>query len=65
MSCSPEHTVDPLGLAAPAKVGWRGFRSFAGGTPYTSGGNPTVDWQRFEMFQSGELKQLLREKAIA
>jgi hypothetical protein len=48
------HTTDPLGLAAPAKVGWHGFRSFTGGTPYTSGGNPSVDWQRAEMFQSGE-----------
>jgi hypothetical protein len=48
------HTVDPLGLLAPAKVGWSGFRSHTAGTPYGSGGNPATDQQRYEMFQSGE-----------
>jgi hypothetical protein len=46
------HTVDPRGRMAPPRVGWRGFRSFLAGTPYASGGNPTTDAQRFEMFES-------------
>lgn len=46
------HTTDPLGFAAPAKVGWAGFRSFIAGTPYSAGGNPAVDQQRYEMFST-------------
>lgn len=46
------HTIDPKGFMAPAKVGWHGFRSFIAGTPYSSGGNPGTDAQRFEMFES-------------
>lgn len=46
------HTVDPRGFMAPARVGWHGFRSFIAGTPYSSGGNPGTDAQRFEMFES-------------
>ena len=48
------HTTDPLGLAAPKKVGWCQFRSHVAGTPYNSGGSPVVDQQRFEMVSSGE-----------
>jgi hypothetical protein len=47
-----DHTVDPLGISAPQRVGFRAFRSFLGGTPYSAGGNPTLDSQRYE-FMSG------------
>lgn len=49
-----DHTVDPTGLNGPTRVGFRGFRSFPGGTPYIQGGNPTIDQQRFEMMFSTE-----------
>lgn len=47
-----DHTIDPLGLNGPRKVGFRAFRSFPSGQPYVSGGNPTIDQQRFE-FMTG------------
>jgi LSD1 subclass zinc finger protein len=46
------HTTDPLGVNAPARVQFRALRSYIVGTPYLSGGNPTVDQQRFE-FMAG------------
>src|SRR5262249_55063293 len=46
------HTIDPLGIRAPTKVGFRAFRSFINGTPYLSNGNPNTDAQRFELFTS-------------
>jgi hypothetical protein len=48
------HTIDPLGIKAPARVGFRAYRSFIGGTPYTSNGNPTIDQQRVEFMRSDQ-----------
>jgi hypothetical protein len=48
------HTIDPLGLVAPPRVGFHSFRSFVRGTPYVSGGAPTTDHQRYELMSSGE-----------
>ncbi len=48
------HTVDPLGISGPPRVGFRAFRSFTFGTPYSQGGNPTIDQQRFELMTSNE-----------
>ncbi|MFN8589199.1 MAG: hypothetical protein U0704_15520 [Candidatus Eisenbacteria bacterium] len=48
------HTVDPTGVNGPIRVAMHSFRSFTGGTPYTQGGNPTIDQQRFELMASGE-----------
>ncbi|NOT34199.1 MAG: hypothetical protein HOP12_08535 [Candidatus Eisenbacteria bacterium] len=45
-------TLDPLGALAPSKVRFHSFRSHLAGTPYTDGGNPTIDQQRYE-FMSG------------
>ena len=47
-----DHTIDPLGFSGPARVGFRAFRSYGGGEPYTQGGPPRIDQQRFE-FMSG------------
>jgi hypothetical protein len=44
------HTVN--GLDAPSRVGFRAFRSFAAGTPYAMGGNPSNDDERYQ-FLSG------------
>ncbi|HET9326484.1 MAG TPA: hypothetical protein VFQ05_06925 [Candidatus Eisenbacteria bacterium] len=46
------HTLDPLGIRAPARVGFRAFRSYVQGTPYLSNGGPTIDQQRFEFLSS-------------
>ena len=56
-----DHTIDPLqipesnppmGATGPSRVGFRAFRSYTGNTPYTGGGAPRIDQQRFE-FMSG------------
>ncbi len=47
-----DHTVDPTGDSGPRHVGLHSFRSFQGGTPYASGGSPTIDQQRYEMMTS-------------
>jgi hypothetical protein len=47
-----DHTVDPLGITGPRKVGFRAFRSFPTGQPYVQGGNPIIDQQRFEFMTS-------------
>ena len=46
------HTVDPLGIRAPRRVGFRSFRSYVSGTPYISNGAPSLDQQRFELMSS-------------
>jgi hypothetical protein len=48
------HTLDPLGIRAPARVGFRAFRCFIQGTPYLSNGGPTIDQQRFEFLSSNQ-----------
>ncbi len=48
------HSTDPTGVSGPMKVGMRAFRSWTGGTPYTQGGAPTIDQQRFEFMSSEE-----------
>jgi len=47
-----DHTIDPLGITGPRKVGFRAFRSFPTGQPYVQGGNPIIDQQRFEFMTS-------------
>lgn len=49
-----DHTVDPLGLTGPARVGFKAFRSYVGGTPYTQGGRPNIDQERFELMSGKE-----------
>jgi hypothetical protein len=44
-----DHTIDPLGINGPVRVGFRAFRSYSGGTTYTQGGPPRIDQQRFEL----------------
>lgn len=49
-----DHSIDPLGVSGPSKVGFRAFRSWTGGTPYQQGGLPTIDQQRFEFMSGSE-----------
>jgi len=48
------HTLDPLGIRGPSKVGFKSFRSFLAGTPYASNGNPGTDQQRIEFLSSSQ-----------
>ncbi|HEY2955960.1 MAG TPA: hypothetical protein VGK89_12000 [Candidatus Eisenbacteria bacterium] len=49
-----DHTIDPLGVNGPPRVGFRAFRSYAGGTTFSQGGPPRIDQQRFEFMSSNE-----------
>jgi hypothetical protein len=49
-----DHTVDLLGENAPSRVGFRAYRSFPGGTPWSAGGNPTSDSLRYVFLSSTE-----------
>ncbi len=46
--------LDFQGGQAPNRVQFHSFRSYAGGTPYSSGGGPTIDQERFEFMAGGE-----------
>ncbi len=46
------HTIDPLGINAPRHVGIRSYRAFSGDQPYENGGDPTNDFQRYEILSS-------------
>ncbi len=48
-------TLDPLGATGPSRFGLHSFRSFPSGTPYASGGNPTIDQQRYELMTSTDV----------
>jgi hypothetical protein len=49
-----DHTIDPLGISGPARVGYKAYRAYVGGTPYNQGGRPAVDQQRFELMVGAE-----------
>lgn len=43
------HDTDPLGEKAPKKVGITSYQNFSGDQPYENGGDPTNDFQRYEL----------------
>ena len=49
-----DHTLDFLGVNGLTRVGFTAFRSFTAGTPWSAGGNPTTDSQRWEFLSSHE-----------
>lgn len=48
-----DHTLDFLGYG-PTRVGFTAYRSFAAGTPWSAGGNPTTDAERWQFMASHE-----------
>jgi len=48
-----DHTIDPLGVTGPSRVGFKAFRSYTGGTPFVGGGSPRTDQERYQ-FMSGD-----------
>ncbi len=47
------HDIDPLGDNAPKKVGITSYQNFSGDQPYENGGDPTNDYQRYELMSKG------------
>ncbi|MBN2070856.1 MAG: hypothetical protein JW814_05305 [Candidatus Krumholzibacteriota bacterium] len=47
------HDTDPLGEDAPQKVGLTSYQNFSGDQPYENGGDPTNDFQRYELMSKG------------
>ncbi len=43
------HDTDPLGENAPRRVGLTSYQNFSGDQPYENGGDPTNDFQRYEL----------------
>ena len=43
------HDTDPLGDLAPRRVGLTSYQNFSGDQPYENGGDPTNDFQRYEL----------------
>jgi hypothetical protein len=48
------YTMDPLGISGPKRLQFLSFRSYTGGTPYSAGGGPSIDQERFEFMSGGE-----------
>jgi hypothetical protein len=46
------HDTDPLGEKAPKRVGITSYKNFSGDQPYENGGDPTNDFQRYELMSS-------------
>jgi hypothetical protein len=46
------HTTDPIGVKAPPTVGFRSFRFVSGGAAYERCGDPTNDFQRYDLLSS-------------
>ena len=42
-----DHSMDQRGIDAPHKLGFRAFHLYRPGTPFSSGGTPTVDFERY------------------
>lgn len=49
-----DHPTDPTGVEAPAEVGMTGFQLFAGNLPFSSGGDPANDAERYELLSHAE-----------
>jgi hypothetical protein len=49
------HPTDPDGAHAPAEVGVRSFHRFSGMLPFGQGGDPTNDWERYQLLSGDEI----------
>jgi hypothetical protein len=46
------HPTDPTGEVAPAEVGIASYAAFSGDQPFEEGGDPTNDFERYELMSS-------------
>lgn len=51
------HLTDPTGMVAPERVGIATYASFAGSQPYEEGGDPTNDFERYELMSSETIER--------
>jgi hypothetical protein len=51
------HTTDPAGLTAPERVGISTYANFSGNQSYEDGGDPTNDFERYELLSSETIER--------
>lgn len=51
------HTTDPTGEQAPERVGISTYQNFAGSQSFDEGGDPTNDFERYELLSSGNIER--------
>ncbi|HEX5132797.1 MAG TPA: hypothetical protein VFX92_09950 [Candidatus Krumholzibacteria bacterium] len=51
------HTVDPTGQSAPRRVGISTYSNFSGSASFEEGGDPTNDFERYELLSSRTIKR--------
>jgi hypothetical protein len=51
------HLTDPTGELAPARVGFSTFAHFYGQQPFEDGGDPTNDFERYELMSSETIER--------
>jgi hypothetical protein len=51
------HLTDPTGQLAPEQVGISTYASFAGDQPFEEGGDPTNDFERYELLSSESIER--------
>jgi hypothetical protein len=54
------HTTDPTGQSAPARVGISTYANFSGDAPFEAGGDPTNDFERYELLS----QQIIEREAV-
>jgi FlgD Ig-like domain len=47
------HPIDPSGQTAPTDIGFTSFRIFSGNQAFEDGGDPTNDFERYEVMSDG------------
>jgi hypothetical protein len=52
-----DHPTDPSGIAAPPQVGAVTYAHFSGSAAYEDGGDPTNDFERYELMSSGSIER--------
>ncbi|HXV14879.1 MAG TPA: hypothetical protein VEC56_11805 [Candidatus Krumholzibacteria bacterium] len=52
-----DHPVDPTGTTAPTDVDVHTVSYFSGSLPYEEGGDPTNDFERYEVLSNGVIRQ--------
>lgn len=51
------HTTDPTGERAPVRVGISTYANFSGSQPYEDGGDPTNDFERYELLSQETIER--------
>ena len=51
------HTIDPTGETAPRRVGISTYANFSGSASFEEGGDPTNDFERYELLSSKTIER--------